>query len=221
MNREKQESNFISRKEELATKNKWWQQRRVGLIDWEKRHPKATPLISWISIIALSIVMSIDIYLFSILFGFIILLSADAWKTLIEAEATILGFFGLIAVYALTSYDNRIDKVEEKILDSESDIDVDLFSLDYFKREIREIRLHSLKRKIRERKRRTVMGILSALISIILSFFLSITVLGLVNINPQMVFAYQLSFVASTFLFIGIFAIFMMLYRMGREPEDI
>ena len=48
----------------------------------------------------------------SIPFGMFIILSTDALKSLIEGIATMLGFFGLIAVYLLTSYDNRIDKLE-------------------------------------------------------------------------------------------------------------
>jgi len=35
-------------------------------------------------------------------------------KSLIEAEATIIGFFGIIATYSLASIDNRIDKLEDK-----------------------------------------------------------------------------------------------------------
>jgi hypothetical protein len=135
-------------------------------------------------------------------------------KALIEAEATVLGFFGLIAVYFLTSYDSRIDRVEEKILDLKSNLRDDQVSVDTIK-----IDFESLKQKIIKRKRRTVEGILSSLAGLVMSFLLSIYVLGLVTINPQAVLAYQLSVPASMFLFIGIFGIFIMFYRMRKEPE--
>ena len=43
-----------------------------------------------------------------------VLTNVDALKALIEAEATTLGFFGLIAVYWLTSMDSRIDRLEQE-----------------------------------------------------------------------------------------------------------
>jgi len=36
-------------------------------------------------------------------------------KALVEAEATIIGFFGLIFIYALTSLDSRLDRLEEEL----------------------------------------------------------------------------------------------------------
>lgn len=198
----------MPRKEEHTVKSKWWKKHRriVGLVEWSKRHSRIVSLIEWVLLLVLSIGLSLDFYLFSIPFA-LITTRTDVLKILIEAEATILGFFGLIAVYALTSYDNRIDRVEERILNKE-EADDQLLSL------------FSLTRKIRERKTKFVLGALPSLASLVLSFFLSITVLGLVNINPNMLIAYQLSIAASSLLFTGVFAIFMMLYRMGKEPEE-
>ena len=122
-----------------------------------------------------------------------------------------MGFFGLIAVYLLTSYDNRMDKLEEKIL--EPNLDVNLANL------------RSLKEKIKTRKRIASDAILAALISLILSFFLSIVILGVLGVNSEnptekaLQIAIPLIIIASTLLFIGVFSIFLMIYRIGREPE--
>jgi len=193
----------MSQKVESTTKGKWWER----LAKWSQKHPK----VIWITITIFSIVLSLTFFLFSIPFGFFIILSTDAVKTLIEAEATILGFFGLIAVYLLTSYDNRIDRLEEKIEDSSDMSKTEAFS--------------AIQRRLKDRKRRASNAILWALISLILSFFLSIVNLGLLGVNEgnptetALQIAIPLIIVASSLLFIGAFSIFLMIYRIGREPE--
>jgi hypothetical protein len=47
-------------------------------------------------------------------FYILVLANTDALKAFIEAEATVLGFFGIIAVYMLTSIDSRIDRLESE-----------------------------------------------------------------------------------------------------------
>jgi hypothetical protein len=168
-------------------------------------------VLTWVSITAISLGLSSTFFLFSIPFGFFIILSTDALKSLIEAEATILGFFGLIAVYLLSSYDNRIDKLEERKSTAAFDTSKE--------------NLSSLQEKIKARKSSASIAILVALISLVLSFFLSIVTLGLLGVNngnPTEValqIAIPLIVIASTLLFIGAFSIFIMIYRIGREPE--
>jgi hypothetical protein len=193
----------MSQKVESTTMGKWWER----LEKWSQKHPK----VIWITITIFSIALSLTFFLFSIPFGFFIILSTDAVKTLIEAEATILGFFGLIAVYLLTSYDNRIDRLEEKIEDSSDMSKTEAFS--------------AIQRRLKDRKRRASNAILWALFSLILSFFLSIVNLGLLGVNEgnptetALQIAIPLIIVASSLLFIGAFSIFLMIYRIGREPE--
>jgi hypothetical protein len=192
---------------EPPTKDKWW--KRVA--KWDREYSKKHPRAIWIAIIVFSIALSLTFFVWSIPFGFFIILSADAMQTLIEAEATILGFFGLIAVYLLTSYDNRIDKLQEKILDSSDKAKIESFSV--------------AQQRLKNRKIRATIAILSALISLILSFFLSIVTLGLLSLNEghpsqtALNIAVPLIVVASMLLFIGVFSIFLMIYRIGSEPE--
>jgi uncharacterized membrane protein len=72
---------------------------------WYERPLEPDILFSIITIIILSIV--------SVSFIFV-LVNVDALKALIEAEATILGFFGLISVYWFTSMDSRRDRLEQE-----------------------------------------------------------------------------------------------------------
>jgi hypothetical protein len=189
----------MSQKVESPAKSKWWKRLAKWDKEFSERHPKAI----WITIIVVSVALSLTFFLFSIPFGVFIILSPDAVRTLIETEATILGFFGLIAVYLLTSYDNRIDKLEEKILDIGETDDTELRILQTFQW------------RIKNRKRRASNAIISALISLILSIFLTIVTLGLIgtnNGNPTQT-AYQIAIpsiiVASTLLFIGGFLNFL------------
>jgi hypothetical protein len=71
----------------------------------------------WSIIFVLSLLISGIFFILSIPFGIFLLLSVDSLKALIEGIATLLGFFGLVAIYLLTSYDSRIDKLDEKIQD--------------------------------------------------------------------------------------------------------
>ena len=53
------------------------------------------------------------------LYGLVATIEVEMLKAMIQAEATILGFYGLIVVYALTSLDDRIDTLEEQIFEVE------------------------------------------------------------------------------------------------------
>lgn len=148
---------------------------------------------------------------FSYSFGLIVILSADVLKTLIEAEATILGFFGLIAVYVLTSFDNRIDRLEKVSYDLASILGTGT------------ITVRTAVDELKKQKRKIVWGIVLDGGVLFVSFFLSIMALGIVSMNTSQVeesakmnLAYQITPVASMFLFIGILGIFFMLLRIGR-----
>jgi hypothetical protein len=199
-----------NKKDKQAIKPNWFERLLKWDEEWSKKHPKAI----WIGIIVLSIALSATFFLFSVPFGFFIILSTDAVKSLIEAEATILGFFGLIAVYLMTSFDSRIDKLEERITDSALSLAPT----------IRE-NLESYQKKVKERKRRSSIAIIWALFSLIISLFLSIVSLGILgtnNGNPTataLIIAIPVTIIASTLLFIGAFSIFVMIYRIGKEPE--
>lgn len=205
----------------MQTRNLWsrfdkWAQ------SWDKRHPKAAFWLTWISIAIISLAIASVISVWSIPFGFITVLSADALKTLIEAEATILGFFGLLVVYALTSYDNRIDKLEERIDECRNPTNRILLLSDYIK--IRGA-YEDRQRNIKKRKEKVTTAMLVSLGSLVFSFFLSITAYGILTTSgdatqtSRIAIAFPLSFIASILLFVGILSIFVILFRMGKEPE--
>jgi hypothetical protein len=190
---------------------------------WDNRHSRATYWLGWISIFVVSLSLSSVFIWLSIPFGLITVLSADALKTLIEAEATILGFFGLIVVYALTAYDNRIDKLEERIEDwQQNDKPVDLVLL-------KGIMFSDVYRdrqdKIKKRKQIVTSMMLVSLGSLVISFFLFITAYGILTSSgtttqiAREMTSFPLSLAASMLLFVGILSIFMMLFRMGKEPK--
>lgn len=191
---------------------------------WDNRHPKAVYRLTWFSIFAVSMALASIFIWLSIPFGLITVLSADALKTLIEAEATILGFFGLIVVYALTSYDNRIDKLEERIEDCRQNDKLVEPAL------LKGITLSGVyqdrQSKIKRRKQLVTSMMLVSLGSLVFSFFLFITAYGILTssgtatqTSREMV-SFPLSLLASMLLFIGILSIFLMLFRMGKEPQN-
>lgn len=112
-------------------------------------------------------------------------------KALIEAEATILGFFGLIVVYALTSFDNRTDKLESWLFDlTEKGRHTEVPEIqEYFKSiGVAEVvmtkgqiligELHDIQRK----RRKTIRSASIVGIYLVLSLLLSIFALGMPNV---------------------------------------
>jgi len=120
---------------------KIWSTFKSELVQTIKQHPLAT---------IFSIVFAFtSIYFIGIifLFGAVAVISEEMLKALIEAEATILGFFGLITVYALTSLDTRIDRIEQQFFD----IKKETSDLGRVRRTLLTERLS----KIREERRKT------------------------------------------------------------------
>ena len=164
----------------------------------------------WAFTIGIAIALAIIFLLFAFTFGFFIVISIDAAKALAEAIATILGFFGLIAVYVLTSYDNRLDKLEEKIQGTNDTIKIQGF--------------RTFQRNIKTRKIYATIRIITGLGCLFVSLLLSITTLGSLGVNPQnptetaLLLAFGTTIIASMLLFIGVFAILVMIYSIGKEP---
>jgi hypothetical protein len=75
--------------------------------------------------------------------------SAAVLQSLIQAEATILGFFGIIVTYLLTSYDTRLDRFEQQRFDarnSPADLKkVEIINISYL--EVIDDKIRTLKRQ--------------------------------------------------------------------------
>lgn len=143
----------------------------------------------------------------------IVLASDEVLKALIEAEATLLGFFGIIAVYVLTSYDGRLDRFEEKLFKlATEETNVPKIPLRVGMQQIRQA-LSSIERKKKDFAR------LSAIIgaSLVLSIILSVLALGTIE-RP---ICFILSYFALAFFFAATFVLVSVLYQMGEPPERI
>jgi hypothetical protein len=98
--------------------------------------------------------------------------SKDMLQSLIQAEATVLGFFGIVVSYFLVSYDTRLDRLEQQRFDCELANKPQAVD-SYCKKMI------SLK-EIKQSATRTLGGIG---ILFILSLLLSILALGAIDTN--------------------------------------
>jgi hypothetical protein len=76
----------------MAKNEKWY----------EAKVSTSEAVVAVIIVFALSIISTFFIF---------VVTNPEALKVLIEAEATLLGFFGLIIVYMLTSIDSRIERI--------------------------------------------------------------------------------------------------------------
>jgi hypothetical protein len=86
------------------------------------------------------------------------LTSKEMLQSITQAEATVLSLFGIIVAYLLTSYDTRLDRLEQQRYDSEKrDNYPKMYMID------------EQKGKIRERKRKTALACLCIGFSLILS----------------------------------------------------
>jgi len=139
-------------------------------------------------------------------FGAIAATKESMINALIQAEATILGFFGLIVIYALTSFDNRTDRLEEQLfkLTTEEHLNV---KKEMLEREI--LRLKSYLSIIRTNKKDLVNNTLANGILLVSSLVLSILSLA------QVQFGSGLCGVAIYFLLIEIAGIFVILRSLA------
>ena len=195
------------------------------LQSWERLHPKKTLLLQYLSIIIFSIAVVYLMYGLSVRLGLITILSTDALKILIEAEATILGFFGLVAIYALTSFDNRIDKLEERIDDNVERGVAIRNSIIPTNLPIRNPKVYEdRKSTIIKRKQGFTVSMIISLGSLFISFFLTIYAYGILTISDislesKVSSSFLPIIIGFVLLFVGILSIFLMLYRMGKEPN--
>jgi uncharacterized membrane protein len=175
----------------------------------EPKQPKPLSTKQWVAIAVISGVLTIIFAVISIPFGIFLLLSSEALKALIEAMATILGFFGLVAIYLLTSYDSRIDKIEEKIMDLG----------EWEEEKVKHFRV--IQNNLKTRKNNSMKPIVSSLCCLFISLFLSILILSILNISPTDpgIVGVIGIFLVSMLLFIGVLSIVAMIYKIGKEPE--
>lgn len=151
-------------------------------------------------------------------FGLVATISVEMLKAMIQAEATILGFFALVAVYAMSSLDGRIDrfeqqifKIEEKYLDfSENPESIKKVG------ETKSLKLRDLLNKVKKTKRRTVYLALEAGVLLIGSLFASILGLGFLGV-PNQEWAYYLCLFSTTFFFFGTGLILLMVYDFASK----
>lgn len=171
-----------------------------------------------------------------------VLINLDALKALVEAEATILGFFGIVAVYWLTSIDSRIDRLEQEKHDyeirkrqAEANLQNPRKTDTVFASEISSLKdvVTNLENRIENNQtlkkgvtdEASIIGIL-----LVISLVASIGLIGfqstyadvLKNLNFDNLFV-RLSFVALAIpmmLFLeSIWFIFSLLRRMSRKPK--
>jgi hypothetical protein len=146
---------------------------------------------------------------FALILVDVVIGSTPMLQSLIQADATVLGFFGVIAAYSLTSYDSRIDRFEQQRFDlalkGQESVAKEIFIRIVF---------------IRKRKRETAQGIAIVSGLLILSLVLGIILLGANNINNS-ILIWLLAFGTLGFFFVGLGMIFFLFYQMSWEAGRV
>lgn len=161
----------------------------------------------------------------------LVLASADALKSLVEAEATIIGFFGIIAVYSLTSLDSRIDRLEQE--KHEYEIPKKFAEAYYPAEEIHRLgfevaNLENRIEKIQDEKQKvanqsSVIGVL-----LVISLIANIGLLGFQSSYFEALIKLTYPFaqivaicggIPLMMFFESVWFIFLLLRRMGKKPE--
>ena len=165
----------------------------------------------------------------SIFFGVAtVLAKSDVIKSLIQAEATILGFLGLVIVYVLKSFDDKEDRYMQMLFDLQmkgKDAETILLSGEELRlvatkrdkgvkirRESRGGFLQSLIDRTNKQKKATVRFTRTIGAYLISSILLSIWILGM----PDVVFAGLLSIFAVYLFLVSLVGIFQMLGDIGK-----
>jgi hypothetical protein len=158
-----------------------------------------------VAIFLISMIITLQISQF---FGAIAATKESMINALIQAEATILGFFGLIVIYALTSFDNRTDRLEEQLFKLTTEEHLNM-KKEMLEREI--TRLKSYLSIIRTNKKDLVNNTFGNGILLVSSLVLSILSLA------QVQFGSSLCAGAIYFLLFGIVGIFVILRSLAQN----
>jgi len=135
--------------------------------------------------------------------------SVDVLQSLIQAEATILGFLGVILAYLLASYDARLDRLEQqrfdiiKMLEDESKTTPHLDGIN-----IRMMR-------IRRNKKDIALGLGAYSVCLVVSLVISIITLGMKNSSSS--FLIFVSSLGLGLFFMGIVGVMMAFIQISRE----
>jgi hypothetical protein len=144
--------------------------------------------------------------------GRVIVNSDVALQSIIQAESTILGFFGVVVAYLLASYDTRLDRLEQQCFDLEA--------TDPINQQFHKERANAIHRKIKRVesiKRRLAVVIVITSIFLILSLLLSVAVLSM---NDSDIFlAELLSPYAVVAFFTGIFGFVILFSTTFKKVE--
>jgi hypothetical protein len=158
--------------------------------------------------------------IFAFHFGTLLVFSDVTLTALIQAEATIIGFFGIIFIYALTSYDNRRDRIEATKFDYTA-LNFKLLSEKKLAEEkAKEIYnatskgAHDLLENIKKNKKALIDYSLISGVCLLLSLLSFILALSAPN-DEWTIF---LSSSAVGLLFVGIFQIFWTMHDLGKDP---
>jgi hypothetical protein len=129
---------------------------------------------------------------------------------LLQAEATFLGFFGVIVVYGLTSFDNRIDRVEQlSILTAEKNLP--------FEKERLVLEISGLRKKIEKERKEFFNNAFWIGVFLVISLLFSVLSFAHSQLPSSLVDI--LSELSILFLFVGIVYTFSMFRRLGRRRE--
>jgi len=160
--------------------------------------------------------LSIPVILVSFFFGLFAVVAKDTMlASLIEAEATVLGFFGLIVVYALTSLDARTDRLEQQIFDI---TETNKFYKSTGLGEKKTRRDEALRKTLRNVQKKREQIINFAVITggyLIVSLLLSILALGI----PDVTSSFILCSLAVGLFLTAIGGIFGVLHFIAKRPK--
>jgi uncharacterized membrane protein len=174
---------------------------------------------NWKSVVITIIIVcgSIILTVVSIFYGLVAVISKDTMLTsLIEAEATIIGFYGLILVYALTSFDSRADRIEQQLFDlieKEKYSEIPIETLKTVTSKNRGKSLDKALKNIQQRKIKLINSSLLVGVYLVSSLLLSILALGMPDISLSLLFC----MFAVALFFSGIIGIFGILYNLSAR----
>jgi uncharacterized integral membrane protein len=132
-------------------------------------------------------------------------------QSLIQAEATILGFLGIIIVYMLASYDARLDRLEQQRFDTiNMHKEESILGEPFFAHIDRKIT------SLKQTKKDITQSLGTYSFLLVLSLLLSIATLGMINSNS--VFLNFLSGLGLAFFLSGIVGIVIGFIQISREP---
>jgi hypothetical protein len=149
-------------------------------------------------------------FLIALLLWDVIITSVGMLESLVQAQATVLGLFGIIIAYFLNAYDLRLDRLEQESFFEERN-----------GKKIESKEIEERYNEVRKHKFNVAKGFFVIGSLLVFSLLLSVIAFRLREISGWEPLKIGVSVADISFFFVGMFGILLILNKIGKQSKEL